>query len=108
MLFVLAFLRKKLTNYVCTQIFGLYNLCIRVRATPLSCNILVYPFVFSVVLCYYHRGILISVVYLAWMITVHGLIMGASHKVFALSLCRACTYLMGVRNPNCLLGALLK
>src|ERR1041385_921682 len=59
--------------------YGLYNLCIRVRGTPLYCNILVYPFVFSVVLWYSHRGTLISAVYPACMITVHGLILGASH-----------------------------
>ena len=33
-LFVLAFLMQNLTNYVCTQIFGLYDLCIRVLVTP--------------------------------------------------------------------------
>ena len=33
-MFVLAFLRQNLTNYVCTQIFGLYDLCIRVLVTP--------------------------------------------------------------------------
>src|ERR1041385_5174411 len=59
--------------------YGLYNLCIRVRVTPLYCNILVYPFVFSVALWYSHRGTLISAVYPACMITVHGLILGASH-----------------------------
>src|SRR3954467_6758583 len=43
MWFVLAFLRQNLTNYVYTQILWFVYLCIRVRATPLSCNILVYP-----------------------------------------------------------------
>src|ERR1041385_1885183 len=40
MLFVLAFLRQNLTNYVSTQILCLYDLCIRVCVTPpLHCNI---------------------------------------------------------------------
>src|SRR3954447_15706174 len=34
MSFVLAFLRQNLTNYVCTQILCLYNLCIRILVIP--------------------------------------------------------------------------
>ena len=34
MLFVLAFLRHNLTNYGCTQISCLYNLCIRILVIP--------------------------------------------------------------------------
>src|ERR1041385_2649175 len=44
MLFVLAFLRQNSTNYVCTQILCLYDLCIRVRATPFIVIYLGYPF----------------------------------------------------------------
>src|SRR3954467_10879606 len=34
MIFVLAFLRQSLTNYVCTQILCLYNSCIRILMIP--------------------------------------------------------------------------
>ena len=54
-------------------------ICIRVCATPLSCNILVYPFVSSVVLWYYHRDTLISIMYPTCMITVHDRKSGALH-----------------------------
>ena len=54
-------------RYLCFR----WLICIRVRVAPLSCNILVYPFVSSVVLWYYHRDTLISIMYPACMITVH-------------------------------------
>src|SRR3954471_8252712 len=34
LIFVLTFLRKNLTNYVCTQILCLYNFCIRILVVP--------------------------------------------------------------------------
>src|SRR3954464_678263 len=49
MLFVLAFLRKNLTIYVCTQILCLYDLCIWVCVTPF---IVIYWFILlCLVLC---------------------------------------------------------
>src|SRR3954470_10568091 len=39
LIFVLAFLRQNLTNYVYTQILCLYNLCIRILGS-LTCNII--------------------------------------------------------------------
>src|ERR1043165_5588683 len=49
MLFVLAFLRQKLANYVCTKILRLFNLCFRILVIP-GCNISFILFVSSVVL----------------------------------------------------------
>src|SRR3954464_8083923 len=49
MLFVLAFLRQNLTNYVCTQILYLLNSCIRILVIP-CCNISLFILVSSVVL----------------------------------------------------------
>src|SRR3954464_3001649 len=34
-----------ISDVICSSLLN-YNLCIRVRVTPLYCNILVYPFVF--------------------------------------------------------------
>src|SRR3954467_12468548 len=70
MIFVLAFLRQNLTNYVCTQILCLYNLCIRILGS-LACNIIPLSYLSLVLCCDIHRSTLISIMYPACMITVH-------------------------------------
>src|SRR3954471_23961597 len=69
-IFVLAFLRQNLTNYVCTQILCLYNLCIWILGS-LACNIRSLSYLSLVLCCDIYRSTLISVMYPACMITVH-------------------------------------
>src|SRR3954469_18078951 len=70
MLFVLAFLRQNLTNYVCTQISCLTNSFIRILGS-LVCNIVTFYLLSLVLCCDIYRSTLISIMYPACMITVH-------------------------------------
>src|ERR1041385_4449126 len=83
MLFVLAFLRQPCIPCVCTQILLLpLSLCSRAvvfePSWPLSCIKQLVLFYLESCVVISHRESLISIVYLACMITEHGLILGAS------------------------------
>src|SRR4051812_22842528 len=70
-MFVLAYLRQNLTNYVCTQLSCLTNSFIRVLGS-LVCIIVTFYLLSLVLCCDIYRSTLISIMYPACMITVHG------------------------------------
>src|SRR3954465_4704697 len=83
LLFCASLLKAPLYSRVCTQILLLpLTLCSRPfvfqPSWPLACNIKLVYFIYRVVLCLPYRESLISVVYPACMITVHGLILRES------------------------------
>src|SRR3954469_21963500 len=86
-----SLLKATLFSCVCTQIRLLpLTLCSQADvfepSWPLACNIKLVYFIYRVVVLLPYRESLISVVYPACMITVHGLILRASHPLSVLSI----------------------
>src|SRR3954470_5764869 len=89
--FCASLLKASLYSRVCTQIHLLpLTLCPRAvvfePSWPLACNIKLVYFIYRVVLRLPYHESLVSVVYPACMITVHGLILRASHRLSCSSL----------------------